>query len=208
MLLIRWHVVTAGLVMAAACACNAVVSPFRATCDPNASPNLDAARRDSIGPGDPHDVPDTHWAEVARRFPGGFAGVYLEDLPRDANGNTRRPQRFVVRFVRPKEGRAQLSRLLPAISRDVGGILIDSASVVIEPAQWDFAQLDEWRRYLSPRLGVRGISMTDADEAANRVVYGVVSDAARDTVRARLRALRAPCGLVELKKMDYPLLGR
>ena len=185
-----WRV-AAGIAVVAAVSCETFAATRNSGCDPNAPASLDAARRDSIGSDDPHDTPDTHWAEVARQLPGGFAGAYVEH------------QRFVIRLARPEEGKAHLSSLLAAISRDVGGVVLDSGAVLVEPAEWDFAQLDEWRRYLDPRLGVPGIAGTDADEVANRVVYGVVSDSARDTILARLRALHVPCGLVRLTRTNY-----
>ena len=174
------------------------------SCDASAPLELSPARRDSLTPPDDGNQPDAMWARLARRVPGGFAGVYLEAVPWNGNGEPVRPQRIVMRLVRPAEGRQAFGRILPLLGPSIGGVRLDSASVRVEPARWDFAQLDEWRRYLDPRVMVPGRTSADTDEGKNRIFYGVPTAGERDTLLARLRALRVPCGLVAVEIMGIP----
>src|SRR5262245_32029586 len=118
------------------------LSPERA-CDPSAPLALDAARMAELPPTDYSNEPDGRWAAIARYYPGGFAGIYLEDVPLDSNGNPIRPQRVVLRLARPDERDAAFAQLLPALGPKYGGFRVDLANIIVEPARWDFGQLDE-----------------------------------------------------------------
>jgi hypothetical protein len=143
--------------------------------------------------------PDAQWARLARTAPGGFAGVYFETMPRDRRGQPTRRQRVVIRLARPNERTAALRALLPKLPATFGGLSVDSTDVLIVPANWDFAQLDEWRRYLDDRVGSPGLTSVATDEETNQIRYGVVDAAARTRLERRLRELRVPCGLVAIE---------
>jgi hypothetical protein len=105
----------------------------------------------------------------------------------------------VIRLARPNERNAALRALLPSLPATFGGLAVDTADVLIVPAKWDFAQLDEWRRYLDDHIGSPGVTSIGTDEAANQIRYGVVDAAARTTLERRLREVRVPCGLVAVE---------
>jgi hypothetical protein len=109
-----------------------------------------------------------------------------------------------MRLTRPSERAAALHVLLPRLTTTLGGLLVDSADVSVVPARWDFAQLDEWRRYLDHRVGTRGLVSLSTDPVANRIDYGVTTWAARFALGRRLRALRVPCGLVKIRAVGVP----
>jgi hypothetical protein len=169
-----------------------------AACDPSAPLALTAQRRDSLRPADEGMRPDAQWARLARSTPGGFAGAYFESVPLNQQGQPTRRQRLVIRLARPTERSAALRALLPLLPATLGGVAVDSADVLIVPATWDFAELDDWRRYLDVRTGSPGMSSIGTDEAANQIRYGMVDAAARATLERRLRELRVPCGLVAI----------
>jgi hypothetical protein len=212
------------LALAAALGCHSGhLSPERA-CDPSAPLALDAARRAELPPTDYSLEPDGRWAAIARYYPGGFAGIYLEDVPFDATGNPVRPQRVVLRLARPDQREAAFAQLLPALGPKYGGLRIDPANIVVEPARWDFGQLDEWRRYLDARVFFLPdtfktvadpsrsaadtlVQSVDTEEDRNRIVYGVASPAANDLVIARLKALHVPCGLVATEPAGRVVFG-
>jgi len=167
-------------------------------CDPAAPRELTAERRDSLRPVDEAMRPDAQWARLARAAPGGFAGAYFEAVPRDQHGQPTRQPRVVIRLAQPSERGAALRALLPSLPATFGGLAVDSADVLVVSANWDFAQLDDWRRYLDNRVGSAGITSIDTDEATNQIRYGVVDAAARTALERRLRELRVPCGLVAI----------
>jgi hypothetical protein len=199
------------------------VSPERA-CDPAARLALDAARKADLPPTDYSLEPDGRWAVLARQYPGGFAGIYFEDVPVDAYGRPVRPQRLVLRLARLDEREAAFAQLLPVLGPRVGGVRVEPANIIVEPARWDFGQLDEWRRYLDPRVfflpdtfgsladlhrnpADKLVRSVDTDEGKNRILYGVVSPAANDIVLARLKALHVPCGLVATEPAGQIVVG-
>ena len=202
----------AGLALASGLGCRAGhLSPERA-CDPTAPLALDSNRKAQLPPMDYSLEPDARWAMLARQYPGGFAGIYLEAVQLDANGAPARPQRLILRLARFEERPSALLQLLPVLGPKVGGVRVDLANIIVEPARWDFGQLDEWRRFLDPRvfflpdtLGRSAdprrssadtlVRWGDTDEGENRITYGV-SPAGKDLVLARLKALHVPCGLV------------
>jgi hypothetical protein len=63
--------------------------------------------------------------------------------------------------------------------------------------RWDFAQLYDWRGYISLVLGwPDGLVIEDIDEFRNRLAYGVRDSAAAESVQASLEAIELPCELV------------
>ncbi|MFL5577630.1 MAG: hypothetical protein ACJ79S_16870 [Gemmatimonadaceae bacterium] len=167
--------------------------------DPNAAQLADVVRvRECAGPATnlPADLaaalpprtgmmrPDDQWADLAAEVPGGFAGVVYDQ------------GRPVLLLTRPAEAAAAKQALAPHLTG------FDVANAEVRQARWDFAQLVDWYNYLTGR-GVwgpgSGVTTGDKDESANRIVYGVADEAARDRLAASLAALDLPCDLVLLK---------
>ena len=76
----------------------------------------------------------------------------------------------------------------------------DSSAVRMVSAQWSFATLYDWYRYIQPRLfGRGGVHVSDVDEARNRLTFAVREAPQLPGVRSALEALGVPCGLVILR---------
>jgi len=143
--------------------------------------SLDPARAAALPPRSPAMHPDTRWAELAARVPGGFAGVLYED------------GRPLLMLVHPEQGAAAKSALAPLLPD------FDVAGASVRRARWDFAQLVDWYDYLTVATDVwatPGITLGDKDERLNRIVFGVTDAAARERLETRLGALDLPCDLV------------
>src|SRR5678815_2290008 len=65
-------------------------------------------------------------------------------------------------------------------------------------ARWTVAELDEWYRYIIPKLtGPEiGISSSDLDEKATTLAIGVINEASRAKLESRLTSLAVSCNLV------------
>jgi hypothetical protein len=126
---------------------------------------------------------DLELIELAERAPGGFGGAF----------GARRYR--VIWLTDPGQARAAKAALAPYL--DPAGFR--TARARVWRARWSFADLADWGDYIGQRglAGVRrdDIVMTDRDEMANRLVYGVLDRAARDRVAAALAALDLPCDL-------------
>jgi hypothetical protein len=123
--------------------------------------------------------------------PGGFAGEWI-----GSDG------RFTIGLVDVAQRDAALAALHadPLLPRPVP---LDAAVV---QARWNFAQLVEWDRYLTPALGHEpDLTGVDRDELANRLVFGVQTAAGRDRLITALRAAGAPCGLIQIKAEQAPV---
>lgn len=71
---------------------------------------------------------------------------------------------------------------------------------MLMPARWSFAQLDEWRRYLTARVLVGAMPpQVDVDEVRNRVVFEVPDIDVAGAIRSRLGELNIQCGLVDVR---------
>jgi hypothetical protein len=155
--------------------------------------DLPAAVRDSIRGLIPTNYLDGQLAAVARRVPGGFAGAWI------GPGG-----RFTIGLVDTTQREAALAALHtdPLMPWPVP---LDAAVV---PARWNFAQLVDWDRYLTPVLVAEPEFVgVDRSELANRVVLGVKTAAGRDRLTAALRAAGAPCGLIQIKADQGPQLA-
>jgi hypothetical protein len=169
----------------------ATVELFADCPDSVAAVDIPAAVRDSIQAGIASNYFDGRLAIVARRVPGGFAGEWT-----GADG------RFTVGLVDLTQRDAALAALHddPLLPRQVP---LDAAVV---QTRWNFAQLVEWDRYLTPALGREpDLVGIDRDELANRLVYGVRTVAGRDRVISALRAAGAPCGLIQIRAQEPPV---
>ncbi|HEU5262317.1 MAG TPA: hypothetical protein VFU41_12940 [Gemmatimonadales bacterium] len=156
------------------------------TCPPSApTVGVPAVVRDSLPP-IAHGVPatmDDQWAELAREVPGGWGGMILEGWP--------------VIYLVDTTKRAEVAAVLAARGALQG---IDPGQVRVRQARWDFAQLYDWYRYLNLHVwSDSGLVMSDIDEAANRITYGVLDEAARRRVERLLAELHLPCFLVTVE---------
>jgi hypothetical protein len=141
-------------------------------------------------------MPDDAYVSIAQSVPGGFAGVFFED------------NHFVLTFVDPAKANEARSEIQQAFaSRGVGGSGMDVATAEIRGARWTFAELDEWFRYIIPKLSGpgSGISSWDIDEKANTISFGVIDETARAQLEARLAALGVSCNLVTTRIQPYAI---
>jgi hypothetical protein len=126
-------------------------------------------------------MPDDHWADLARRVPGGFAGVlYVDGRP-------------VLMLTDPTQAEAAKN----ALAHELGGFDVRGAEV--RKARWDFAQLVDWYNYLASRTPVwqtPGLTSGDKNEGINRISYGVADEAARDRLLRTLADVELPCDLI------------
>jgi hypothetical protein len=124
---------------------------------------LSVVARDSVAPSVFGADMNSQWAGIARRVPGGWGGYFLE------NGT---PTLYLV-------DPAQKGNALAALRTE--GIHLPSYTIV-KPGRWDFAQLYDWYEYIRWHTisgSVTGMSMSDIQEATNRLEYGVIDEAAR-----------------------------
>ena len=132
-------------------------------------------------------TPDDQFAAISRSVPGGFAGVFFEG------------DHFVMTFVDPTTADASRPAIQDAFASQ--GIIgnLDVSKAEFRAAHWTFAQLDEWYRYIIV-TGISGsgsgVTVTDIDERANTISFGVVDETSRARVVARLADLHIPCNLV------------
>jgi hypothetical protein len=139
-------------------------------------------------------APDDAFVEISNSVPGGFAGVFVEN------------EHLVLTFVDPAtadHSRAQIAQAF--VSRGFGGPGRDFAQAEIRGARWTFAELDEWYRYIVPKLAgpQLGISATDIDEKANTIAFGVIDEGSRAQLEAKLASLNVSCNLVTTKIQAY-----
>ena len=120
---------------------------------------------------------DDRWAAIARRVPGGWGGFFYES------------GRPTIYLVDPTQRDAAYAAL------QAEGIPAMSAHV--KTGHWDFAQMYDWYRYLSPHIwSIEGVHQSDIQESANRLEYTVLDQATRDEVDRVLTELMIPCFLV------------
>jgi hypothetical protein len=144
--------------------------------------SLPEAKREVLPP-DSHPTVNTQWAEIARRVPGGWGGYFID-------GGT--PTMYLTDPSKRSEALAGLRE---------EGISLPSTTVV-RRGRWDFAQLYDWYRYVGIDL-VDGVSFADIDEASNRLDYGVIDEATRQSLEEALAALEIPCFLVAIEIRPY-----
>src|SRR5262249_52854169 len=81
------------------------------------------------------------------------------------------------------------------------------SNVRVRKARWDFTQLYDWYRFLTPRIATPGVVSEGIDEAENRLLYGVVTIPDVQELERRLRSLDAPCFLVAIQVGPRPRLA-
>jgi len=127
------------------------------------------------------------YVSISKSVPGGFAALFWED------------NHFVLTFVEPEkanQARAEIEQALVTRGAVAAGTNLKTAEFR-GGARWTFAELDEWDRYIIPKLsGVGGISSTSIDAVANAIRFGVIDETARAQVEARLASIGVSCNLV------------
>jgi hypothetical protein len=125
----------------------------------------------------------TVFSALSRDYPGGFGGAYR------ASGRT------VLRFTDVEAAREQLGAIKRQLAPHFGAG--DLRRIRLVPARWSYATLEEWRRYLTPRVLHRSdVFMVALDLERNRIVILTENAAQMPSVRSALDALAVPCGLV------------
>lgn len=150
-----------------------------------------AATLPSVEPTDRAYTIDDRMAALARRAPGGFAGVFYDQ------------GRPVLLLTDPAQAAAAKLALAPELAN------FPVADAEARPARWDYAQLNDWYRYVRRQglsVAASGVVSTDLDEAANRLHFGVLDAATRDRLAARLTELGVPCDLVLVSLQSPPIL--
>jgi hypothetical protein len=131
---------------------------------------------------------------ISQIAPGGFAGLFLD---RD---------RIVMSFVDTTLANRSCPEIQAAF-KSVGYPMPGSntATAEIRAARWTFVELDEWYRYIVPKLTERnsGISSSDIDEKANTVAFGIIDEVARAKLEARLASFGVSCNLVTTEIQPY-----
>jgi hypothetical protein len=127
--------------------------------------------------------PDDAYVSISQSVPGGFAGVFFE------GGH------YVLTFVDPARANQARPEIQQAFtSRGFG---IDVGTAEFRGARWTFAELDEWYRYIIPKLSGPGSrSSSDIDEKANTLSFGVIDETERAQLEAQLTSLGVSCNLV------------
>lgn len=153
--------------------------------------SLPSALRAQLQPRTGMMQPDDHWADLAEKIPGGFAGVLLIDG---------QPSMWLVH---PEQEAAAKAALLTDPS--FGNFDFRRAQVL--QARWDFAQLVDWYNYLMT-TGIwtnSGLVSGDKDERINRIRYGVKDEASQQELVRRLEALDVPCNLIQVGLESPPV---
>jgi hypothetical protein len=133
---------------------------------------------------------DGEFLRVQRQVPG-FAGYYF-----DQNGDL-----TVLLTDLGQESAARGLLRGVAADRPRGPGLERAAAIRMRRADYDFATLNGWHRQLGPLLALEGVDFIDTDEAANRVVVGVTTDAAAARVREEATRLGVARGALVLERV-------
>ena len=139
---------------------------------------------------------DAMLADLSRRAPGGFAGVFYEGSgPASSSG---RPTlgRPVLLLTDPSQASAAKAAIAPALPN------FDVAGAEVRKARWTFAQLYEWYRYLgngpSGFWSAPNVTMSDINEVRNRIEVGVADEPSRAELTRRLSSINLPCDLIHV----------
>jgi hypothetical protein len=147
--------------------------------------SLPSDLRARLGPRTGQMLPDDHWADLAERIPGGFAGVLYSD------------GKPVLMLTRPDQATAAKK----ALESDPAFNGFDVERADVRKARWDFGQLVDWYRYFVAHTSVwntPGMASGDKNEATNRIRFGVETEAGRQELKRKLLVANVPCDLVEI----------
>jgi len=114
---------------------------------------------------------------------------------------------LVLTFTDPAKADAARAQISQAFV-DHGFTGLDVGKAEFRSARWTFAELDEWYRYITPKIGGTGsgVSFTDIDEKANTISIGVIDEASRTALESRLASLNVSCNLVTTVIRPYAQL--
>lgn len=127
--------------------------------------------------------PDDAYVSISQSVPGGFAGIFFED------------GHYVLTFVDPATANQARPEIQQAFTNR-GFASVDVATAEFRAARWTFAELDEWYRYIIPRLPGASWNSSDIDEKANTLSFGVLNETERGQLEAQLSSLGVSCNLV------------
>ena len=194
--LIRWT--SALFVVAAAVACTEVTRPRQLKASfvkvpdcAGPATSLDPSLAATLPPRDGSMNPDDHWADLAKRTPGGFAGIMLADGT---------PTLMLTDPSKAAEAKQALAPSFPSF---------DIRGAQVREARWNFAQLVDWYNYLAQKTSVwatPGITSGDKDEAANRIGYGVEDSTSLGNLVRKLSAMDLPCDLINVRVTGRAIL--
>lgn len=121
-------------------------------------------------------------AQESRDVPGGWGGMFVRDGV------------VMVYLVDP-------SKLPEAVAAMTGSSFMPRTPQVALKGRWTFAELNDWKNYLSVHQALTGVNAitVDLDETENRLLVGVADESSRALLEAKLRALDAPCWLMAIR---------
>lgn len=136
---------------------------------------------------------DNVFVEMAHEAPG-FAGMYFDD------GD------LIVRTT----GASSSEALLQTVQNADGGRLYrrpmgqgeGEPTIRLESAEWNFAQLFEWKQLVQQELWDKEMVQLDVSEVTNRVTVGVTTAGAKEEVAAMVQSSAIPSGAVEVQVVE------
>jgi hypothetical protein len=131
-------------------------------------------------------VPDDHWADLAERIPGGFAGILYD-----------RNMKPILMLTDPERA----DEVKKVLVSDRTFRHFDLVGAKAFKARWDFAQLVDWFNFIVSDTSVwktDGMVFGDKDEETNRIYFRVETEAGRQRLKEKLSALNIPCDLVRI----------
>ncbi len=158
---------------------------FAAACGDVREPTAPDASGDALAPrlSPPSEAPDIAW--LARELPG-FGGLFV-----DGDGV---PTAYLTD---PGEREA--------VEAALGGFLasrgFEGSELRVRRGEFGYARLDRWFRGAAPEvLATAGVVFVDLDEASNRLLVGVETEAAGHAVRGVLARLGIPAAATEIRR--------
>ena len=129
------------------------------------------------------------WANLAESVPGGFAGAAS-----DGRGG------LVIYLTDVSQATAAKAALMGAFPER-----FDVPGAEVRPARWNYAQLDDWRRFLHMRVlgdARRGVNGFGVNVTLNRLEFSVEDARARDRLAKALLTTELlvplPCDLINI----------
>ncbi|OGF53145.1 MAG: hypothetical protein A2Z21_09600 [Candidatus Fraserbacteria bacterium RBG_16_55_9] len=145
--------------------------------------NLERSRVQSIGTSQPGTLDDL-FAEVASRVPA-FGGMFLNE------------QNSLYVYLLDPTQKAAVEAALVAV---FGPELLPADGIQVLQGQYSFTQLQDWYVSLPAVLSISGVTLTDIDEAKNRLRIGVETMKIAPEVEQALARLAIPQEAVILEE--------
>ena len=150
---------------------------------------------------------DDHDAELARRVPGGYGGLYVEyEPPLQRDGAIRTETRRAFVFLVDTTQREAALRALSSTA-EPGQFPLNVVGAQTRPARWSFAELYDWYGVLLSAAVRDGVVTTDIDERENRLVFGVEDALGRQRLEQQLARLDLPCFLIGIRVTSPRMRG-